>query len=233
MSLSYSHGREFVEQARPIFESDNPEAVARFLRRYWPASDLRALLDCGHDDAASMALVGLSLIGIMEDGAAIAALLHHDDGTMAEFAEHALWSIWFRDGGDEASAALAQAVRLIDEQKLDEATAAISAALASAPDFAEAHHQLAMLGFLRGDYAVAIESCRSALRLNPWHFGAMAGLGHCYAAQGYFNEARMAYQRALELNPRLAGVRQAIRQLRSLSHADEAAPGPVNQFTNL
>jgi len=35
----------------------------------------------------------------------------------------------------------------------------------------------------------------------PCHFGAWAGLGHCYAHEGRLAEAVEAYERALEINP--------------------------------
>ncbi|MEP0842781.1 MAG: tetratricopeptide repeat protein [Phycisphaerae bacterium] len=233
MSLSYSHGREFVEQARPLLESKDAAAFARFLRRYWPPSMLLELLNCGHEDAVCMALAGLSLIGEKDDCPAIALLLHSDDGATADLAEHALWSIWFRGGSETANAALATAVRLISENRLDEAAERIGTALSDSPHFAEAYHQLAILNFLRADYDAAVAQCRAALVHNPWHFGAMAGLGHCYAAMGRLDQACAAYRQALQLNPRLAGLRQAIRQTRAAVSASTGEAAPVNSFTNL
>lgn len=223
MSSFYSHGREFADQARVILESKDHHAFVHFLEKYWPAKQLRELLTCGYDDAVNIALVGLSLIGEMSDSIAIAPLLHDDDGETASFAEHALWSIWFRAGGPKAHDELVNAVRLIGENQLDLASACLTSTLGSASDFAEGYHQLAMIEFLRGDYVQAITHCRAALVLNPWHFGAMAGLGHCHAAMSQFEMARCAYQRALELNPRLEGVRQALRQLRDAAPLNNAS----------
>ena len=51
----------------------------------------------------------------------------------------------------------------------------------------------------------------------PCHFGAWAGMGHCYAHLGKHDEAIRSYEKALEINPRLEGVRQGIESLREES----------------
>jgi tetratricopeptide (TPR) repeat protein len=51
----------------------------------------------------------------------------------------------------------------------------------------------------------------------PCHFGAWAGMGHCYAHLGKHAEAIRSYEKALEINPRLEGVRQGIESLREKS----------------
>jgi tetratricopeptide (TPR) repeat protein len=227
MTLSYSHGRQFVEEVRPIMERRDSDAFLQHLRQFWPAERLRDLLACGHEDAVYAALAGLTFVGTMPDCPAVAALLHDDDGLTADLAEHALWAIWFHAGGslDER---LALAVRLISQGELNAALDVITDVLGIRPDYAEAYHQLSLVFFLRGDYRQAILNCRATLLLNPWHFGAMSTLGHCHAAGGRLDQAYLAYQRALQLHPRLQGVRQALRQIR------QAIPAPtVNSFTNL
>lgn len=227
MSLTYAHGREFVAQVRPILERGDADGFRQFLWKTWPAERLREVLTCGHDDAVRIALAGLGFTGTMQDCPHIAGLLHDDDGQTAELAEHALWSIWFRAGG-EMDERLAIAVRQISTGELDAALATITAVIGLRPDYAEAYHQLGLLYFLRGDYQRTILNCRSALLLNPWHFAAMSSLGHAYAAAGDLGMAYTAYQRALQLHPRLQGVRQALRQIRSVMPTP-----PVNSFTNL
>lgn len=230
MDVGFSHGREFVEQVRPILESRDVDALVRFLERHWPAETLRHLLECGHDDAAQAALVGLSVLGTMDECPAVAACLHDDDGTTAGLAEHALWSIWFRAGDPQANHKLTGAIRLIGEDRFEDAIDLLIDILTDRPDFAEPYHQIGLIYFLKGDYHRALFNCRAALMLNPWHFGAMAGLGHCYAAMGQYEDARKVYQQVLQLHPRLEGVRQAIRQIREA--ADRGASDPsVKSFT--
>ena len=226
MTLSYSHGREFIEQVRPILERRDTEAFVRHLDQFWPPNALRGLLQCGHQDAAYAALAGLALGGSMAHCPFIAGLLHDDDGLTADLAEHALWCIWFRAGGPEPNQQVALAVRLISRGELDAAHECIARVLATHPSFAEAYHQMALVHFLRGDYVQAISFCQATLLLNAWHFGAVALMGHCYASSAQFEQACAAYQRALQLHPRLQGVRQAIHQIRAA-----ACPNSVNTFT--
>lgn len=214
MTLSYSHGREFTRQIRPILERQDTEALLGRLSRWWPNEMLRAVLTCGCDDAAKTALVCLSLTGTMADTADIASLLHHDDPATAALAERALWSIWFRAGDDRANTSITQAVHLISENLLDKALDLLDGLVARCPTFAEAYNQLAIVHFLKGDYHRAIENCQEALRLNGHHFGAMAGLGHGYASLGKWKRALEAYCGSLQLHPRLEGIRQSIQQIR-------------------
>jgi hypothetical protein len=51
------------------------------------------------------------------------------------------------------------------------------------------------------------------LRLNPFHFGASAGMGQCLMKLGKNRAALRAFQAALEINPALEHLRDAIRVL--------------------
>ena len=58
-----------------------------------------------------------------------------------------------------------------------------------------------MLYFLQNRYEEAIADCRRVLDLVPYHFGALHGLGLCYASQGQYAEAITTFRRALEVQP--------------------------------
>jgi len=215
MIVSYTHGREFVRQVRPVLERRDAEALARYLRRDWPNERLRSLLECGHDDAVRVAIVCLSLTGTMADTHAVAVLLQDGDAETARLAEHALWSIWFQAGDDEANVGLVNAVRLIGENRLAEAAAHLDEVVRRSPTFAEAYNQRAIVHFLEGNYPAAIADCRRTLRLNGHHFGALAGLAHNYVSLGQLERALDTYHHALTVHPRLEGIRQSISQIRA------------------
>jgi tetratricopeptide (TPR) repeat protein len=214
MNLTHSHGREFVRQALPLLARMDTPRLLEHLHQNWPNSALRDLLACGEEDARKVAVVCLALTGSSEDLPSIAAVLHDDDPTTAGFAEHAMWSIWFREAGPAAENLLARAVEWIGRNQLDEAIGELASIVHRYPDLAEAHNQLGIAHFLKGEYAAAIDDCRRVLELNPYHFGALAGLGHCHAARGELREAYDAYRRALRLHPRLEGIRQTLMQVR-------------------
>lgn len=223
MSLSYSHGREFVAQARPFLESRDSNGLARHIQKHWPGCALRELLTCGHQDAVNSALVGLALTGSMADGPAVALLLADDDADTASYAEYTLWALWFRGAEEPARNALCQAVQLIGNNDLDAAIVDLDKLLHEFPNYAEAYNQRAIAYFLKEDYGRSLVDCRETLRLNPQHFGAMAGAGHCHTALGQLPQALEAYRRSLLLHPRLEGVRESIRQIR----AKLADPSPA------
>ena len=51
--------------------------------------------------------------------------------------------------------------------------------IAIAPAFAEAYNQRAIIYFEQGRYAESARDCRRVLSINPYHFGALAGLFQC------------------------------------------------------
>ena len=69
------------------------------------------------------------------------------------------------------------------------------------PDFAEAWNRRAVLHYTQGNYKKSIQDCETVLKLNPIHFGALHGMGLCYAALGEYINAIQAFRRALEIQP--------------------------------
>ena len=214
MALTYTHGREFVRQVCPIIERRDIEALVCHLRCHWPNKDLRGLLGCGHDEAVKAALLCLSMVGDSGDCETVSKVLKEGDADTSMLAEHALWSVWFRAGGDEAGVQLQRAIYLVAEGQLTPAIRLLSDLLTRWPTFAEAYNQRAIAYFLKGEYSPAIYDCEQALRLNAHHFGALADLGHIWAILGRLESALDAYRRALALHPRLEGIRQSIQQVR-------------------
>lgn len=233
MHLSFSHGREFVSQIRPYLERHDPEGLLRHLERHWPVDQLRLLLETQNTEAIKVALVCLSMTGDMLDNARIAPFLGDEDSMTAALAEHAMWSIWFRGHDEIAGCELTRAVQLLSQNRLNSAVRCLNRLIKYRPDFAEAYNQRAIAYFLKEAYDRSIEDCEQALRLNPYHFGAMAGIGHCHAAMGRLECALAAYTRSLQMHPRLEGIRQSIRQIREkLTHVQapaspSAAPLPA------
>jgi Flp pilus assembly protein TadD len=214
MEVSHSSVQAFVRQTVALMACDDEKQLESYLRAHWPVDRLCEVLQCDDDNAVKIAAVCLFLVGTMEATPALTHVLHHDDPTVAGFAEHALWAIWFRAAGDQCQDLLNQAVQFISDAHMEQAIFLLKRALERSPDFAEAHNQLAIALFLCGGYEEAIDSCKEALRLNPYHFGAMAGMGHCYASMGQFDQAMQAYRCALQIQPRMNGIRQAMAQVR-------------------
>jgi tetratricopeptide (TPR) repeat protein len=131
-----------------------------------------------------------------------------------EMAEHALWSVWFRGGTPQANHELARGAQAIERRAFDHAIQHFSRAIEMCPDFAEPYNQRALANYLREHYEASVGDCEKAVERMPCHFGALAGLGHCYAHLGKPREAIDAYERALAVNPHLECIHQTIEQLR-------------------
>lgn len=207
-------GADFVNELTPLIERHDTDALLAFLDQHWPRESLLEMLSSDNMDAVKVALVCLAFVGRMSDTSRIAPLLHSHDAAAIACAEHTLWSIWFRSGDDAQNVRLTQAVDLIGRDRFSDAIEQLDLLIARAPRFAEAYNQRAIACFLAGEYDRAAEDCRHALRLNPFHFGAMAGLGHSYAASRKLAAAMQAYRAALAIHPRLEGIRQSITCIR-------------------
>jgi tetratricopeptide (TPR) repeat protein len=85
--------------------------------------------------------------------------------------------------------------------------------LAEAPWYAEAWNQRAIAHYQLEQFEESIGDCHQALELNPYHFGAAAGMGQCYVHMGDYTAALECFRRALKLNPNLEGIRASVNYL--------------------
>jgi len=165
------------------------------------------------------AALAIGLIGTMESNPVVAASLADRDLLVQKFAADALWELWFRAGTADQNWRLREAARNPDANA---ARAELDELIRQAPGFAEAYNQRAIWYFKRGELARAIEDCEATLRLNPFHFGAAAGLGQCLAKLGKARSAIRAFRMALEINPALEHLNETIEQLeRSVDRGGE------------
>lgn len=196
-----------------MLEEHQTTTLIRYLSQEWPPRKLVGLLHCGDPDARNTALVCLALTGTMAESAPIAGMLHDESEATTGFAEQALWSIWFRASDDHSNRTLNLAVRLIEANEYEAAIEWLSILALRRPQFAEVFNQRAIARFLTGRYAAAIADTNVALRRNPLHFGAMAIQGHCHAAMHDAARAAELYHAALQIHPRMEGIRESLEQV--------------------
>jgi len=214
---------QFVASVKPLLEATDLEGLHTHLRRNWSNDQIIAMLSCEHRDARKVAALALSLVGGTCCIPAIARHLRDPDPIINQMAEHALWSIWFRSGNPAANAELARGAQHLNTRDFDQALAHFDRALAECPDFAEAYNQRAIAHFLREDYARCKADCQRTVELMPCHFGAWAGLGHCHTYLGDLPAALEAYERALQINPHLDCIREAICEIRKRQNLENRA----------
>jgi len=217
-------GRDLVGMAVRYLQDCDEVGLLSELRAHWTLEELVSLLHSSSDDMVKVAATCLGMVGSYGCCPALAATLHHPDSVVVSVAELALWQIWFRSGPPDACGELHHAARLMAEDRYDAAVAALDGVIAAAPEYAEAYNQRAIAGYLDERFPQAAADCRQAVRLNPTHFAALAGLGHCFAQLGRYRDALGAYRGALRIHPRMAGVRQSIRQIRSVLGGHDGVP---------
>ena len=164
------------------------------------------------------AIHALSLIGDMDAVPPLIESLKDNDPTTCLDAEQALWAIWFRSEDESVNTMLEEGANHIKEKQYQESIEVLTEVIRIAPDFAEAYNQRAIAYFLLDEWRKSIEDCEKAVELNPYHFGAVAGIGQCYLRLGKLREAIDAFQKALELNPNLYGIAHTVWQIQKALH---------------
>lgn len=204
-----------------LWQAGVQEAIREFrnaVRNNYAEGTLQRLV--GHADplARQAAVLALGLLGTLASNAVVAAALKDDDWLVRRFAEDALWEIWYRGDNSEHCWSLQQAMQLND---FAQTLAALDDLIREAPAFAEAYNQRAILLFRRGEFSRSVSDCKSVLRMNPFHFGAAAGLGQCFLKMNKPRAALRAFKQALDLNPSLEDLRHAVRALREALDEDD------------
>ena len=136
----------------------------------------------------------LSVKALLED-------LKKSDETVRDRATTELWRTWFNQKGEYGMQILRRSQVSLDAGDARHALDLLTKLISEAPDFAEAWNRRAVLHYTQGNYKKSIQDCESALKLNPVHFGALHGLGLCYAALGEYRNAIRAFRDALEIQP--------------------------------
>jgi len=181
----------------------------RTARRYSEATLLRVLES--HDpQAREAALFALGLLGSWNCNASLARFLHDDEDIIREVTVESLWRLWFRGTKPNDYVMLQQALALADRETV---LKALNAVVLKRPDFAEAWNQRAIIHFQNRHFAAAARDCMKVIRLNPFHFGALAGLANCLMHLDRHAQALKAFRRAQRIHPFMEGVASTIRLL--------------------
>ncbi len=167
----------------------------------------------GHARRAAAAALALGLIGGYDSNGALGRALTDSDRGVRTLAEDGIRSVWCRAGSTAQQQRLNAIIRLNAKKQFTTAVARATDLLREAPWYAEAYNQRAVAHFGLRHFVESIGDCREALELNPYHFGAAAGMGQCYLQLGNAASALECFRRALRLNPGLEGVRASVQHL--------------------
>lgn len=209
--------KQFVASLAPLLQNQNAGALVAQLQANWTHQQITSLFTSPDADARKVAAFAFGLVGKKCCVHKLSPLLKDPDAMVHQMAEHALWSVWFRSGSQEANHEVCRGTKALNRRDFEHALTHFNRAIDQDPTFAEAYNQRAIVHYLREQYEESIEDCKRCVSRMPCHFGAWAGLGHCYAHLGKREEAIRSYQKAIEINPRLEGVRQGIESLQAKS----------------
>jgi tetratricopeptide (TPR) repeat protein len=131
----------------------------------------------------------------------------------AQALEDQIWRIWHASGSPSTDLLLARVETMLAADALESAIKLLDEIIAISPDFAEGWNKRATVYFLRNDFPAAMRDAEHALRLEPRHFGAWAGLGAIFLELGQDAKALLAYQEALKINPHLTDIAKEAERL--------------------
>ncbi len=127
--------------------------------------------------------------------------LKQPDETVRDRASSLLWQRWFHQKGVYGAQQIMQAQSLLETGQSDQAEALLTSIIQAQPDFAEARNRRAVLYYTQAKYWPAIADCQQVVKLIPYHFGALHGLGLCHCAVGNYAAAIQAFRQALAVQP--------------------------------
>ncbi|HEX3974232.1 MAG TPA: tetratricopeptide repeat protein [Stellaceae bacterium] len=128
--------------------------------------------------------------------------------------EDEITHIWSQTPDSESQQLMEKGLTLMAEDEDEAALKAFDALIAHAPDFAEGWNKRATVEFLLGDYQASMVDIAHTLKLEPRHFGALAGLGEVELALGNKEAALNAFNQALAIDPHLGDVAEMADNLK-------------------
>ena len=205
-------------------EDQNAARFVRDVAGAYLTSTLERLTRAQPSISRRAAVLALSLLGDFRNNAAVGAALQDEDRGVRMLAECGIREIWMRSGSPAQQRRLRRIARLNTAGEAERSLRESDELIAEEPRIAEAWNQRAVAWFQCEQYVQSARDCRQTLRLNPFHFGAAIGQGHC---QLEFHDpwgALRSFRRALEICPDLDNVRQQARYLEQ-ALADHDEPG--------
>jgi tetratricopeptide (TPR) repeat protein len=198
---------DFYEQ---YLRGQDQAAFAKQVAGHYEIPTLERLAASGERMSRRASVFALGLLADYESNAVVGRALNDNDRGVRTLADHAIRAMWLRCGSPTERKKLAQIVKLNAAQRHEEAIQHSNQLIERAPWLAEVWNQRAVAFYSTGRYHESINDCVQALELNPYHFGAAAGMGQCHLQLGDRPAALETFRRALRLNPGLEGVRAQV-----------------------
>jgi tetratricopeptide (TPR) repeat protein len=197
---------------RYLADGETPLFITAIAQVY-SVSTLERLLVSGELNSRRAAALALGLLAGQSSVTKLGPLLRAQDRKLRLVVDDSLRAIAAREGTILDRQNLERVTRLNEcnsfEKAIDLATESIEAGCGTS----ELYHQRSLALFQVDCIEQAIEDCRQTLKLNPFHYAAMVGLGHCYLELGDLVDSLFWFRQALDVYPDLEPVRIQVRRL--------------------
>ena len=121
---------------------------------------------------------------------------------------------WLKSGDEETDAMMLQAIVAMQTGDLNQALALLDKIVVRSPNYVEGWNKRATVYYVIKVYDKSIADIEVTLRLEPRHFGALAGLGMIMMELGDKRRALAAFERAYEVDPVIDNGATVIEQLK-------------------
>jgi len=112
-----------------------------------------------------------------------------------------IWAKWRDSGSATANLLMQWADKAVAEQKNSLALDLLDQVVVLMPEFAEGWNRRATLNYAMGNHGKSMSDIARVLRLEPRHFGAIAGMAAILAASGNDELELRAWEQVLDIYP--------------------------------
>ncbi|MBX6744026.1 MAG: tetratricopeptide repeat protein [Acetobacteraceae bacterium] len=148
------------------------------------------------------------------------ALKAAPDEAGAALVETRIRMLWAQEASPAVTLLLRRGMRNMEADLPEEALEDFDAAIALAPDHAEAWHLRAQANARVGDFEAAARDLQEVLRLEPRHWLALLTLSSIQKERGDPAAALRSLKAALEIDPKMPGGAEKLRELRREAEGD-------------
>jgi tetratricopeptide (TPR) repeat protein len=121
--------------------------------------------------------------------------------------------VWLQYDSDTANLLMQRATVSMQAQQYPQALSLFDKLVALEPDWAEAWNQRATTRFLAGDTDGAMADIDRVMKLEPRHFGALAGMGMILQGEGLDKSALEIFKKVLGIYPLEPNIQKLVEKL--------------------
>jgi tetratricopeptide (TPR) repeat protein len=121
--------------------------------------------------------------------------------------------VWLQSDSDTANLLMQRATVSMQARQYPLALSLFDKLVALQPDWAEAWNQRATTRFLAGDTNGAMADINQVMKLEPRHFGALAGMGMILQGAGLDKSALEIFKKALGIYPLAPDIQKLVEKL--------------------